>query len=257
MSARSDTNTNNTSTSPSPKRAAGDALAAEQIRAVRALADWKPTGGKWASLGNKTDLDVLYELTERSLKEVKALTEHEDNKAQRILTAMAFLAAVGGAIFALAVRSLFDAHAILPYVDLALPINWLALFVYAGFGLYAVLLGIGAVTVLYAIMPRFAIPADWSKEKRRDWPASFLFAVEILKVPYDKWVTAYTQTAAENLRFEYVRNSIFETYLVAQKVAVKLRPLGYGVRFLLASIMLLVLWLPVAILAIAVPTFAR
>lgn len=217
------------------------------------LSGWKPLGPDWELSKEQTSLDVLYELTDRSLKEVKALTEHEDNKAQRILTAMAFLAAVSGGIFALSVRSLIESKVVESYLDFTLTINWLAVCVYVGFGLYLFVLSIGVSIVLYAIMPRFKIPQDWNTVQRSDAPRSYLFAMEILKVPEEKWAKAYIDSNVAALKLEYVKNSILETYLVAQKVAIKLRWLKRGVKILFASTILLAFWLPIAILCIGVP----
>ena len=51
---------------------------------VAALESWKPAAG---------DLDHLLASSSRSLEEVTHLTEYQDDKANRILTAMAFLSA--------------------------------------------------------------------------------------------------------------------------------------------------------------------
>src|ERR1019366_1043344 len=51
---------------------------------VAALESWKPAAG---------DLDHLLASSSRSLEEVAHLTEYQDDKANRILTAMAFLSA--------------------------------------------------------------------------------------------------------------------------------------------------------------------
>src|SRR5437870_5755461 len=122
-------------------------------KALLALADWKPKG-------SETEIDALAANTERSLKEVKALTEYEDTKAQRILTAIAFLAAFAGAVFAVTNKSIADAGNI-PTTSA----EWfsrygvLLIATYGGFAIYALLLTYGATRVIYAIKPRFEI--DW------------------------------------------------------------------------------------------------
>ena len=58
---------------------------------VAALESWKLAAG---------DLDHLLASSSRSLEEVTHLTEYQDDKANRILTAMAFLSAFAAALFA-------------------------------------------------------------------------------------------------------------------------------------------------------------
>jgi hypothetical protein len=214
--------------------------------AVAALKDWSITE-------DKDDLKVLTELTERSLKEVKALTEYEDGKAQRILVAIAFLAAVAGSVFTLAAKTFSDAGAVVGIFRTDLPVNWFASSVFAGFCLYAVLLAIGAAYVIAAVRPKFNIPSQWSDAQRETFPTSFLFFKEILKVEPKEWVTAYSKSTLTTIRHEYVRNSVLETYLVADKIRIKLGPLETGVKILWASTIALAFWLPLAILGIAAP----
>ena len=57
---------------------------------VAALESWSPAAG---------DLDHLSVSTSRSLEAVTHLTEYQDDKANRILTAMAFLSAFGSVSF--------------------------------------------------------------------------------------------------------------------------------------------------------------
>jgi hypothetical protein len=215
--------------------------------AFEALAQWVPTQGT-------DDLKILSELAERSLKEVKALTEYEDGKAQRILTAIAFLAAVAGGVFALAVRSLQDAHVMANSLSTSLSVNWLAVALFGGFALYSVLLVVGGAQVLYAVKPRFNLPEDWKAGESRSFPTSFLFFEKILEIKGVDWVKAFAGSDLTALRQQYVKNSVIETYIVAEKIQKKLKPLQNGVSLLFISTIVLSVWLPIAIFAIAVPS---
>jgi hypothetical protein len=224
----------------------GNADKLDTAAALKVLDSWKMSD-------DDGELEVLGELTERSLKEVKALTEYEDSKAQRILVAIAFLAALSGTLFSVAGRSLLDAHAIAGIFRFELPVNWLAIGVFGGFALYALSLAIGAICVLSAVRPKFNIPSHWAAKDQKTFPPSFLFFREILKVRPEQWVEAYVSRDSKALLREYIKNSVIETYLVADKIRIKLQPLETGVMILLWSTVVLAIWLPIAILAIAVP----
>jgi hypothetical protein len=206
----------------------------------------------WRLPADNDELDALTALSERSLKEVKSLTEYEDNKAQRVLAAVAFLAAFAAGIFAVSSRSLIEAKVLAISISPQLPINWLGLALFGGFALYGVLLLSGAGTVLYAIAPRFNVPSTWKPAK--EFPSSFLFFKPILEVAPEKWVNAFAASDTTRLRQEYIKNSVIETYLVADKIRTKMVPLTRGVNILTWSIAVLLLWLPFALLAIIAPT---
>lgn len=104
--------------------------------------------------------------------------------------------------------------------------------VYSLFGLYFLLLTAGAVLTLWAVQPRFRIPSVW---RTKSTPASFLFFSKILEVSGKNWANAFTGASVDQLESQYVKNSILETYLIAQKIPKKLRPLTWGVRFLLQA----------------------
>src|SRR5207253_10284135 len=114
-------------------------------------------------------------------------------------------------------------------------------------------LATGAIYVLRAVRPKFNIPSHWTP--RESSPRSFLFFKEILKVKPKQWVDAYVNSDLKTLRREYIKNSVIETYLVADKIRIKLKPLERGVTILLWSTVVLAVWSTIAILAIAVPKF--
>lgn len=208
---------------------------------------------KWGMPHKEDDLQGLYRLTERSLKEVKDLTEYEDSKAQRILTAVAFLAALAGSVFTVASRVISDAHILSDTFSLSSPVSWPAVVIYGGFGLYATLLLCGAALVLSAVRPKFNIPSDWSPKAGAESPSSYLFFKQILAVTPEDWVRSYVGLSVGELTHRYIKNSVIETYLVADKVRIKLYPLESGVQILAWSQIVLGVWLPFAIAIIAVP----
>jgi hypothetical protein len=65
-----------------------------------------------------------------------------------------------------------------------------------------------------------------------------------LEVSGKDWAGAFTQSSPADLRQNYAKNSILESYLIAQKIPRKLRPLKRGVWLFFASTVVLVVLLP-------------
>jgi NADH:ubiquinone oxidoreductase subunit 5 (subunit L)/multisubunit Na+/H+ antiporter MnhA subunit len=192
--------------------------------------------------------EPLRSLAKWSLESVTHLTEYEDEKANRILTAIAFLSALVGVVFAAIVqRYPFSALVALGRSERHLEIQ-LLIVVYASFAVYFVLLTLGAALTLWAVRPQFRIPKVW--EHTHKLPGSFLFFQEILKVSGSDWASAFTQSSPDELQTQYIKNSILETYLIAQKIPKKLRPLKKGVWLFFASTVVLVVLLPMCVITI-------
>jgi hypothetical protein len=215
-----------------------EASASAQIREI--LDAWQPE--------LNSDLECRFQLSEKSLAEVKHLTEYEDEKANRILTAVAFLSALAGVLYI----------GLLPG-DMTDSMQagwraWLAPVLYhVFFGLYGLCTVAGAIFVIKAVRPRFNIPEGWAGSQRADpaaypqpeLPPSFLFFEMILKVSPAAWARAFTMTAADDLKIHYLKNYIHESYLVADKIRAKLKPLQRGTWLLQVGVILLAVWVPI------------
>lgn len=198
--------------------------------------------GRELSTWNPADVKSVLPLARWSLETVTHLTEYEDEKANRILTAIAFLSALVGVVFAAIVqRYPFSAISKLGGSGEQFAPR-LLLTVYCLFGVYFVLLALGTALTLWAVRPRFRIPAIWKSPKPT--PASMLFFEEILKVSGRNWASAFTTTSPEKLELEYTKNSILETYLIAQKIPKKLQPLTKAGWLFFASTLVLIILLP-------------
>ncbi|MGA2253128.1 MAG: hypothetical protein ABSG53_00575 [Thermoguttaceae bacterium] len=208
------------------------------IDIASALRSWTPA-----------QAEPIGSLARWSLESVTHLTEYEDEKANRILTAIAFLSALVGVVFAAIVqRYPFSSLAALGRPER----HWeaqLLIVVYSSFAVYFVLLSLGAALTLWAVRPRFRIPKVW--ERTHKMPGSFLFFQEILKVSGSDWASAFTQTSPDQLQTQYIKNSILETYLIAQKIPKKLRPLKKGLWLFFASTVVLVVLLPMCVVTIS------
>lgn len=206
---------------------------------LSALQDWTPSG----------PLDQYLSLSERSLKSVIDLTSYEDEKASRLLAGVAFLGALAGALITLitrdspgllvrvdnAVLALLDRHASTADTLLA---SWGVAFL-----LYALLLLAGVYLVLTAIQPRFNIPRGWSENSTASGrPKSYMFFEHIVSAGPRGWVLGFRNLSPSELQLEYVKNSILESFLVAQKIGTKLRPLKLGVQCLRLSLLCLFAW---------------
>jgi hypothetical protein len=208
---------------------------------VAALESWKPA---------PPELDHLLACSSRSLEEVTHLTEYQDDKANRILTAMAFLSAFAAALFATLLQQYPPGSpARFLAADRPFDAYWLTCISYI-FAIYVTLLVLGASFVVWALRPRFNLPKSWSANPTTT-PKSFLFFTKVLESGPANWANAFVQMTPDQLRLEYTKNSILETYLISEKIRQKLRFLQPGVTMLWLSTPFLALWLLLSLFALA------
>lgn len=194
-------------------------------------------------------IEAILPLAKWSLDAVTHLTEYEDEKANRIMTAVAFLSAIVSVAFA-AIIQRYPLSTVAEIKGFGFHVNSVLLAVlYILFGFYFCLLTIGSAFTLYAVRPQFRIPSAWGRTKTT--PGSFLFFNEILNVSGKNWGRSFTQSAAEILTTEYAKNAIFETYLIAQKIPLKLRPLKRGIACFFLSTVILIALLPLCAFTVA------
>jgi hypothetical protein len=187
-------------------------------------------------------LDRVHDGAKASLAEVKALTEYEDGKASRLLTIAAFLSAAVAAVFT---RFATD----YPWPGFGAfdtdRVSALTMATYAAFFAYIVLVTISVLIILSAVKPRFKIPTSWTPGSKADRPMSMLFYKGILDVTASAWGEAFIglgTNKGEDLKAYYAKCYIAESYLIAEKVADKLRLLRPGVAALQAAMWVLVVF---------------
>jgi hypothetical protein len=184
-------------------------------------------------------VDTVHDLARASLNEVKGLTEYEDGKVSRLLTVVAFLSAVIGATFT---RFASD-YAWPDVATYASTIGWWFPFsTYVAFFLYVTTVTVAVVMILGAIKPKFNLPASWSNLDTTGLPSSMLFYKGILDVTARDWACAFIQETGDKgkrLKAYYAKCYISEAYLVAEKVADKLRVVSPGVEVLRWAMMVL------------------
>jgi hypothetical protein len=179
---------------------------------------------------------------QRSLEAVTHLTEYQDDKANRILTAMAFMSAFAAVVFAV-VPSRYPLA--MPLILLRTGFRGDACLLFAVYGVfivYALTLTIGVAFILHAVRPRFNVPKAWKPDGSK--PASYLFFEKIIEVSPSDWASAFATAKENEIVATQAKNSVLETYLIADKIVLKMKWLSRGVRLFFASTIVLAALLP-------------
>ena len=190
-------------------------------------------------------LSEMFEATQRSLETVTHLTEYEDDKANRILTTMAFLSAFAAVIFAI-VPSRYPLSFPVMLMRTGFRRDAYLLFgTYGGFVVYAMTLILGVVFILHGMRPRFNVPKGWKPDGSK--PGSYLFFAKIVEVSPTDWANSFLNADKDELLSGYVKNSVLETYLIAQKIVPKIKWLKRGVTLFQVSTIILAMLLPLVV----------
>jgi hypothetical protein len=106
------------------------------------------------------------------------------------------------------------------------------------------MVAISAYVVFGAIKPTFNEPEQW-KARSDGPPKSMNFYARILDANPQVWgqtfvnLTGSSDKGPDNLRAQYAKDYIFESYLVAEKVAQKLQKVAPAVEWLQRSMLVL------------------
>jgi len=192
-----------------------------------------------------------------SLNEVKALTEYQDQKATNLLTTIAFLTALAGALFTKFVE-IYPLHATRSGNG-SLTHLLCVIASYVLFALFILTAVSGALVIFHATKTQFKYPKSHStlepgSEKR---VTSYLFVTGIIDANPAQWAASFlrSQGFVRNggqeeaiqidpaLQLNYFKNYVGESYLVACKAADKIRYLQPGQAILLLSIRILLMWI--------------
>lgn len=221
---------------PKLEGAAADAASAETI-----VPDLTRAMDGWNGLKRAPDcsIDDALLLAKASLAEVKAQTEYQDGKASRLLTVTSFVSALAGFLFT-AFSTGYPVDSLHPCADLRHLLPAAAYSFFVAFVLSALA---GALTTFHATRTRFKYPIS-PKANQEGTALSFLFHGGIVGVSPAAWAESFVTdkggaVAFRDLKLEYLRNYVGETYLVAAKTADKLRflqpaqsMLSWALRFL-------------------------
>src|SRR5437763_2496252 len=173
----------------------------------------------------------LIQLAETTFKAVLDADYHLDDKASRILSAMAFLTAAAAAIFAKAYSSG------IPGTTRVLVFGWdLSLVAFLS---YMLLVLIGAAFYLAALGPALNKPSGWlisgASEVR-----SRLFYDFIARVHPDAWSRYWKSLTAEVLQNKIQEDYIFESRLLAEKARAKFLWMSFGSVFFRVALICLI-----------------
>jgi hypothetical protein len=218
--------------SPTPLIVTGEGLAnplgaSDKASLVQLLHEWEiPQGREQA----------VHDLALASLGQVKGSTEYDDARA--LLTIVAFLTALAGAVF-----NRFSSSYELPrwyqFVSNA-RLLWPAL-TYSLFGAYAVLVAISAYVIFGAMKP--AIFGERGRGTPIAQAESMTFHAQLLGTHPQAWGESLIELTAhstgDRLTAQYAKQYILETYLVAEKIALKLKKAAPAVRWLQLSMLFL------------------
>lgn len=176
-------------------------------------------------------MPTKYEVLVKTYDEVSALTLHEDEKAERALTAMAFLSLSGATIFG---ATLVDGG----WHQLATPYAQLA---YGFFTAFLTVAIAGTLITLVAVFPRFhARDAYEERGRRTDMPPeSMLYAVEIAKRTEESWKDYWVNATPATVEADVTTSLAHEVHRMSVRVVTKIRRLRVGFNFFLVSLALL------------------
>lgn len=181
--------------------------------------------------------DIKHGISKEIFDHIIDMLKHEDEKANRILTAMAFLTVAAAAISI----PFFENKIGLIVVSLDLNLGWLLFF------LYVVLVVIGTFFMLAALGPILFIPRMWgetSKDGEKDKIRSLLFFEKITEMKREDWTNFFNTSCASEISNKVFKDRIYESHILAEKVDYKVKCIGkanFLYRFALLVIWLLIL----------------
>jgi hypothetical protein len=192
---------------------------------VELLSEWKiPEGREQA----------VHDMALAGLNQVKASTEYDDARA--LLTIVAFLTALAGAVFN-RFSSTYELprwHEMTSHWDQFWPVA-----TYSMFGAYAVIVAISAYVIFGAMKP-----PSYSRYLQAR-PEVLNFHARIAGTQPQAWGQNLVELAndsvvgSDSLTAHYAKHYILETYLVADQIALKLKKAAPAVRWLQLSMLFL------------------
>jgi hypothetical protein len=196
-----------------------------------------------------------FDLSEKLINGLLAANEHLDDKAGRILGAMAFLTAAAAAIFTKAYspsppsemirRRLYDVLPATVGVDVTNAINRVSWDVphatilgfewsLVTFAVYMLLVFVGAVLYLTALGPFLNIPKAWKERSKRE--PSLLFFYFVAEQSEPDWAGQWSEEKSADLEARITSNQIYESRMIAQNARAKYTYLSVGSIFFIMAI---------------------
>lgn len=206
---------------------------------------------------SKGNAEEYLERGRESLDEVKSLTEYQDGKTSRLLTIIAFLTAAAGVVFS----KILDVYPLQQAFQLDTRVQIIMVSgVYGLFVIFLILVSLGSLVSFHAMRTRFFWKSDESREASATNVKSFLFFRSMVATKPEAWADAFLDPEDKSkpnpaMLERYYKNYITECYLIAVKLADKIRYLEPAQDLLLCSIKVLICWVILLAVVVAyVPT---
>jgi hypothetical protein len=217
------------------------------VQAIREIISKELDGLK----GNPDALKSYLDRGRETLDEVQELTEYQDQKATRLLTIVTFLSALAGVLFTRLAEA-YPLRIIWSHTEGFLKITLLTT-AYGLFALFVLSAICGALVIFHATKFKFTYPPAEPEQpgRRLTRPHSYLFYSSIIEVTPAAWAKSFVTPATNgqvglepdpDISANYLKNYILESYLIAVKVADKLRFLEPGQSILSFAIKVLLFW---------------
>ena len=226
------------------------------LKTPEIMAEFGQASESWSKLAADDNLDAALDLAADSLKEVKAQTEYQDQKATRLLTVISFVMALAGALF----TRLNEAYPITEVTSQPILQMMLVGLAYVGFGTFLLFSLSGALVTFHATRTRFKYRQGGSSLSALAEPRSRLFYQGVVTVRPSVWSRAFVDASdpakpvlQPDLKQKYLRDLVGETYLIACKTAEKLRYLDPAQRLLATGLKCLLAWLVLLALLAGIP----
>ena len=196
-----------------------------------------------------------FDLSEKLINGLLAANEHLDDKAGRILAAMAFLTAAAAAIFTKAYspsppsetirRKLYDVLPTTIGADVSNAINRISWDVphatilgvewsLVTFAVYMLLVFVGAVLYLTALGPFLNVPKGW-RERVKNNP-SLLFFYFVAEEKEENWKAYWSPEESADLQKRIAENQVYESRMIAQNARAKYTYMTVGSVFFILAI---------------------
>lgn len=170
----------------------------------------------------------IFDLAEKSFLSVMVYGyQHEENKASRMLTAIAFITAAAASIFSKIYISDKTQQTLQVF-----GINYMVIC----FSLYILFVLLGVLCCLIVLDPALNLPQSFAKSNNQ--AASFLFYKLIAEGGLEKWLSLWKDKADE-ISDSFIENYKNETFLLAQTSMIKYKSIRLGGLFLRFAILFL------------------
>jgi|GEM_PF-2549352 hypothetical protein len=180
--------------------------------------------------------NTRFVVTREVFDHLYAMLRHEDEKANRILGAMAFIALAGSAL----AIPFFEAT-----IGTQLKVFGISLGLLLFFAFF-VLLTVGTLFILAALGPVVHIKATWvepEEKKKKRWLPSILYFKDISNVSMEEWTGYFKETDEADLVEKLCRDHVAQSYALANRAKYKAKCIKTSKIFFRFSLIFLLIFI--------------